>query len=159
METVPIDRTWLVHQRSYLKYQLLQSESVGVWTAEVWTVENTSSDVDAPNLDYKRTNNIDIYIATMRITVVSFAFHHICVLNFNRWLSEGLWIKPIILDNYTQRCSILSCSLCLLPNAPQLSRSSEDHVGLIESPSVAGYLFTVGRKGTADQCSECRGKA
>ena len=67
-----------------MKYQLLQSGSVGVWTAEAWTVEEASSDVDALNLDYKRTNNVDIYIATMRMSVVSFAFHPICVLNSNK---------------------------------------------------------------------------
>ena len=66
-----------------MKYQLPQSGSVGVWTAEVWTVEDASSDVDTPNLDYKRTNNVDIYIVTMRMMVVGFAFHPICILNFN----------------------------------------------------------------------------
>ena len=35
--------------------------TVGVWTAEAWTAEDASSDVDSPNLDYKRTNNVDIY--------------------------------------------------------------------------------------------------
>ena len=55
METVPIDRTWLVHQRSYLKYQLLQSGSVGVWAVEVWTAEdNVSPNVDVFDLDYKK---------------------------------------------------------------------------------------------------------
>ena len=30
-------------------------ETVGVWTAEAWTAEdNMSSNVDAPNLDYKK---------------------------------------------------------------------------------------------------------
>ena len=85
METVLIDGAWLVCRRSYLKYQLLQSGSVELWIAEVWTVEDASSDVDAPNLDYKRTNNIDIYIATMRITVVSFTLHPTCVFNSNTW--------------------------------------------------------------------------
>ena len=50
METVLIDRTQLVHQRSYLKYQLPQSGSVGVWTAE----DDVSSNVDTLNLDYKK---------------------------------------------------------------------------------------------------------
>ena len=49
---------------------------VGVWTPEAWTTEdNASSDVDAPNSDYKRTNNV---------YDVGFAFHPICVLNPNR---------------------------------------------------------------------------
>ena len=39
---------------------LTQVDGVGVWTAEAWTAEDASSDVDAPNLDYKRTNNVDI---------------------------------------------------------------------------------------------------
>ena len=54
METVPIDGTQLVHRRSYLKYQLPQSGSVGVWTVEAWTAEDDASSVDAPNLDYKK---------------------------------------------------------------------------------------------------------
>ena len=37
----------------------------------------SSSDVDTLNLDYKRTNNIYIYLATMRIMVVGFAFLHL----------------------------------------------------------------------------------
>ena len=34
-----------------------------------------SSDMDILNLDYKRTNNVYIYLATMRIMVVGLAFH------------------------------------------------------------------------------------
>ena len=59
-------------------------EVVRVLAVEAWSAEDMSSDVDTPNLDYKRTNNVDIYIATMRMKVVGFAFHHICILNSNR---------------------------------------------------------------------------
>ena len=68
----------LLHKVAVYEYQK-KEKTVGVWTAEAWTAEDVSSDVDTPNLDYKRTNNIDIYIATMRMSVVSFAFHPICV--------------------------------------------------------------------------------
>ena len=55
METVPIDGAWLVCQRSYLKYQVLQSLSVGVWAVEAWTADNDMSpNVGMFDLDYKR---------------------------------------------------------------------------------------------------------
>ena len=61
--------------------------------------DNTSSDVETPNLDYKRTNNIYIYIATMRMIVIGFAFHPICILNSNKlWalcLPESVPSVPI----------------------------------------------------------------
>ena len=50
----------------------------GLWRRHRWTAEDdASSDVDTLNLDYKRTNNIYIYLATMRIMVVGFAFLHL----------------------------------------------------------------------------------
>ena len=63
---VPIDGAWLVHRRSYLKYQLPQGGSVGIWAAKVWTAENNISlNVGMFNLDYKRiVKCIYIYISS-----------------------------------------------------------------------------------------------
>ena len=82
------------------------------WTAEVWTVKDTSSDVDAPNLDYKRTNNVDICITTMRMTVVGFDFHNICVLNSNTWEMLGA-CEGCLEKDLTDKVSCLSRMRCL----------------------------------------------
>ena len=87
-------RIWWEFQSGHL---VLQPSSLGrdiiIHTIELFVLEfglrRTTSDVNALNLDYKRTNNIYIYLAAMRIMVVGLTFHSICVLNSNslkaRW--------------------------------------------------------------------------
>ena len=45
---------------------------------------DVSPNVDMFDLDYKKDRQTYTYLTTMRIEVISFAFHPICILNFNR---------------------------------------------------------------------------
>ena len=64
------------------KWKRALRSCVGVCAGEAWTVENDASP-NVDTFDLQKDRQMYIYLTTMRIEVVGFVLHIICVLNSN----------------------------------------------------------------------------